>query len=76
MLGDLQIKGSLPGPSKLMTVLTIISVVVVIVIVGSGHVAAQEAVMTLRLIQHKGRMRMHFSFAEAIDRTAHFIDNS
>lgn len=74
MLGDLQIKGSLPGPNKLMTVLAIISVV--IIIVWSGHVAAQEAVMTLRLMQHKGRMRMHFSFAEAIDRTAHFIDNS
>lgn len=75
MLGDLQIKGSLPGPNKLMTVLTIISVVIIVIVWG-GYVAAQEAVMTLRLIQHKGRMRMHFSFAEAIDGTAHFIDIS
>ena len=75
MLGVLQIKGSLPGPNKLMTVLSIISVVIIVIVWG-GYVAAQEAVMTLRLIQHEGRMRMHFSFAEAIDRTAHFIDIS
>ena len=46
MLRNPQIKGTLPGPNKMMMVLAIISVVIIIVVVEGAHLAAQEVSMT------------------------------
>jgi hypothetical protein len=76
VLGDPQIKGAWPEPSKMMMVFTIVSVVIIIVVVWRGHVAAREVDVTLKAYSAPGtNEETFFCTLEATEvETAPFID--